>query len=98
MFKRVLRIRDAFPDPIFFHPGSRVDKIPDPDPLKEFMNFLTQKTDHFSKIRSGLFIPDPGSGFFPIPDCGSESQIQGLKNTGSATLVRDIMCFCPGKI
>jgi hypothetical protein len=39
--------------------------------IKEIQYFLTQKTNSkFSKIRSGLFIPDPGSGFFPsrIPD------------------------------
>jgi hypothetical protein len=53
-------------------PGSRVDKIPDPDPLKKRIYvFLTQKTDtKFSKITSGTFIPDPDSGLFPsrIPD------------------------------
>jgi hypothetical protein len=33
----------------------------------------------FSKIRLGIFIPDPGSGFFSIPDLGAGSQIQGSK-------------------
>ncbi len=38
--------------------------------------FLTQKTDtKFSKIRSGMFIPDPGSIFFSILDPGSGSRI-----------------------
>jgi hypothetical protein len=51
----------------FFHPGFRVDKIPDPD--------LHQKTDSkFSKIRSGMSIPYPGSGFFP-----SRIRIEGTK-------------------
>jgi hypothetical protein len=55
----------------FFHPASRVDKIPGPDPHQRMMYFLTQKTDiKFSKTRSGMFIPDPGFGFFPIPDTG----------------------------
>jgi hypothetical protein len=40
-------------------PESRVDKIPDPDPHQRSFN---QETDaKFSKIRSGMFIPDPGS-------------------------------------
>jgi hypothetical protein len=30
--KSVLRIRDVCPGSDFFHPGFRVDKIPDPDP------------------------------------------------------------------
>ncbi len=61
------------PEPIFFLPGSRVDKIPDPDLHKRIYVILTQKTEtmdtKFSKIRSGITsrIPDPGSGFFP-PD------------------------------
>jgi hypothetical protein len=39
----------------------------------------------FLKIRSVMFIPDPDSGFVFHP--GSGSWIQGLKSTGSATLV-----------
>jgi hypothetical protein len=61
------------PDPRFdfLHPGSRVDKIPYPDPHQRIKVFLTQKTDtKFSKVIAGMFIPDPGSGFFPIPDPG----------------------------
>jgi hypothetical protein len=50
----------------FFHPGSRVDKIPDLDLYQRVKVFLTPKTDQkFSKLRSGMFIPDPWSGFFP---------------------------------
>ncbi len=50
-----------------FHPGSRGDKIPDPDPQR-ILVFLTQKTDtKFSQIRSVMFIMDLVSG----------SQIQG---------------------
>ncbi len=62
----------------FFHPGSRADNIPDPDLYKiYFIVFWTQKTDSkFSKIRSGMFKQDPGSGFFPsrirIPDSGAK--------------------------
>jgi hypothetical protein len=40
-------------------PGSRVDKIPDPDPLKETKYFFTLKTDSKFSL---------GSGFFPITD------------------------------
>ncbi len=44
---------------LIFHPGSRVDKIPDPH--QRILGFLTQKIDtKFAKIRSGMFIPDPG--------------------------------------
>jgi hypothetical protein len=44
---------------IFFLPGSR---ILNPDPHQRILVFFTQKTDtKFSKIRSGMFIPDPGS-------------------------------------
>jgi hypothetical protein len=55
----VLRIRDVYPgsrirDPSFsiLDPGSRVDKVPDPDPHKKI-------DANFSKISSGMFIPDP---------------------------------------
>ncbi len=44
--------------------------IPDPDLHKRIEVILTQKSDaKFSKISSGMFIPDPGSG----------SRIQGSK-------------------
>jgi hypothetical protein len=39
----------------------------------------------FSKIRSGMFIPDSGSGFFFHP----ESRIQGLKSTGPRIRIRN---------
>jgi hypothetical protein len=55
--------------------GSRVDKIPDPD--------LHQKTETKFKKRPGMFIPDPdpGSGFFPMPDPNLGSR--GQTSTGS---------------
>jgi hypothetical protein len=55
----------------FFLPGSRVKKIPDPDPHQRIC-ILTQKT--VSKLVekwSWMFIPDPGSGFFSILEPGS---------------------------
>ncbi len=63
-------------------PGSRVDKIPDPDPHRKIKVFLTQKTDtEFSKEKTRMFIPDSVSGFFPshgsrnrTPDPGVEKQ------------------------
>jgi hypothetical protein len=30
-----------------------------------------------------MFIPDPGSGFFPIPDLGPDPGSRGQKSTGS---------------
>ncbi len=70
----------------FFHPASRVGKIPDPDPHQRIKTCLTQKTDtKFSKIRSGMFIPDPGFGFFSIPDTGFNKAPD--PRSGSATLL-----------
>jgi hypothetical protein len=61
----------------FFRPGYRVDKIP--VRIKEF-KYLTKKADtKFSKIRSRMNIPDPGTGFFSILDPGSRCRIQGSK-------------------
>jgi hypothetical protein len=52
--------------------------LPDPEfqILIRIKVFLTPKTDgKFSKIRSGMFIPDPGSGFLFHP----RSRIKGSK-------------------
>ncbi len=59
------------PDPgsDFFHPGYRIpdpgltrSRIPDPCQTQRISVFLTHKIDTlYSKIRSGIFIPDPGS-------------------------------------
>jgi hypothetical protein len=40
--------------------------------IKEFkyFKFLTQKIVSVSEIRAGMFIPDPGLDFLPIPDLG----------------------------
>jgi hypothetical protein len=57
------------------YPGSRVDKIPD----------LHKNWYQVLKIRSGIYIADPGFGFFFIPG----SRIQGKKpnpGSGSTTL------------
>jgi hypothetical protein len=59
----VLWIRDVYPGSDFFHLGSRVDKIPDPD--------LHQRESIFNlKMKKLIFsIPDPN---FSILDPGSE--------------------------
>jgi hypothetical protein len=49
--------------------------------IKEFKYFNSKNPNKFPKIRFGMFIPDPGSELFPIPD-------PGLKQTGSAALVQ----------
>ncbi len=79
----LLQVRDVYPgsripNPIFLHPRFRKNKMPDPGcriliRIKEFKYFLPKKLipTNFSKIRSGMFILDPGSGFFLIPDPGS---------------------------
>jgi hypothetical protein len=58
------------PESDFFHPGSRVKKIPDPRNESEFLalNIFPKLSEKFS----GMFIPDTGSGFVP-------SLIQGSK-------------------
>jgi hypothetical protein len=50
-------------DPTFFHPGSRVDKILDPDSHQRNKVFIIQKTHRVLKNK----IPDTGSGFFFYP-------------------------------
>ncbi len=65
-----------------------VDKIPDPH--QRIYVFLTQKSDKFSKVRSGALIPDPESWIrifsIPDPDPGS----RGQKSTGSRIRIRDL--------
>ncbi len=68
----------------FFHPGSRVKRIPDLHQI--IWVFLIQKIAlKLSKIWSGMFIPDPGRGFYSIPDPGvRKAQDPG---SGSVTLI-----------
>ncbi len=64
----VLRIRDVYPGSAFFHPGSRVKKIP--DPRKKILVVLKLKTvSNLSEKLIVMFIPDPWSGswYFPHP-------------------------------
>jgi hypothetical protein len=87
----VLRIWGVYPGSDFSisDPGSRVDKIPDPESASKNYVFLTQKTDtKFSIMRS----PDPVSGFFSIPDPKTRSlgQKSTRSQSGSATLFLQI--------
>jgi hypothetical protein len=85
----ILRIRYVYPGSDFFipDPGSRVDKIPDSG------SGSASKNTRFSKIRSGMFITDPGSlildldYFFTsrIPDPGARKAPD--PGSGAATLV-----------
>jgi hypothetical protein len=88
----VLRIRDVYPGSYFFHLGSRVKKIPDPESgstAKNLIIFIPRKL--FSKLSKklfGMFIADPD--YFPIPD--SSDADPGVEKaldpgSGSATLV-----------
>jgi hypothetical protein len=87
--KSVLGIRDVYPrsQMRIFHPGSRVKKIPDPHQrLQVFLTSKSQIVSKLSEISSGMFIPDPGSGFdfLPVPDPGARKAPD--PGSGSATL------------
>jgi hypothetical protein len=72
----VLGIKDVYPSSKFFHPRSRVKKIPNPgSALKNLSIFNPKTVCKLMEKLSGMFIPDPGSGsgFFHIPDPGVES-------------------------
>jgi hypothetical protein len=83
----VLQIRDVY---LFFHPESRVEKMPDRDPQQRIEEFLTKKpvsklwdVHPGSRIRNRIFFPsrilDPEPVFsIRIPDLDLGS--------GSATL------------
>jgi hypothetical protein len=82
------------PDPTFSIPdlGLTRTRIADPDPQNRIYVFLTEKNDFkFSKIRSGIFIPDldfsnPGVIKHRISDPG----LKKASDPGSATLL--ILC------
>ncbi len=67
-----LRVTNVYSGSEFFHPGSRVKKIPDPG---SGFAAQTKKISKLLKIWSGMFIPDPDLDFFTYPG----SQIQGSK-------------------
>jgi hypothetical protein len=52
---------------------SVINWLPDPDPKDIFTGSTTR--NRIQCCGSGMFISDPGSGFFPIPDPGSKNQI-----------------------
>ncbi len=65
------------PDPIFFHPGSRIQGHNDPGSRIQIRikEFLTEKiVSKLSEIWSGMFIPDPGSGSWIYTHPGSRGQ------------------------
>jgi hypothetical protein len=79
------------PDPgyEFFYPGadprSKRFRIPEPDPHQRIYVFLALKTvSKLSEKLSGMFIPDPRSGFFYHPR--SMVKITPDPGSGSATL------------
>jgi hypothetical protein len=52
----------GIPEPTFFHPGSRVEKIPDPDPHKQFKHFEPKNKIRNVHPRSRIWIVvHPGS-------------------------------------
>ncbi len=89
----VWRIRDVYPgsdffpfripDPNCLHPGSRIR-------IKEFKCFNPKKW-FLSSRKSGLFIPDPGSGcwLLPIPDPG----VKKAPDPGSRIRIRNTGCM-----
>ncbi len=80
---QLLRIRDVCLGPQFFHPGSRIKKIPDPgfgSASKNLSTFNQKIKTCFLAL--GILIGDvhPGSGFFPISDPGSGSATLSVNN------------------
>jgi hypothetical protein len=77
MEHRTPKFESRIPDPIFSF------RIPDPRFTRfrkpyQHQGIFNPKTDSkFSKIRSGMFIPDPGSGFLFHP------RSRGQKGSGS---------------
>jgi hypothetical protein len=77
------------PDPgfEFFHPRSRVKKIPDLNPHDRILSILTQKTvSKLSEKWSGMLIPDPDPDFFPIPDPDPGSSDKKALDPGSGSV------------
>jgi hypothetical protein len=59
----VLRIRDFYPGSEFFHPGSRVAKIPDPEPYRiQKCKYQGSLETIFGVKILTFFEADPGSG------------------------------------
>jgi hypothetical protein len=75
VLKPVLRIRDVYPRSEFFHPRSRVKKIPDPDPG------VKKAPDPDSGVKKTPD-PDPGVKKAPDPDPG----VKKSTRSGSTTL------------
>ena len=70
------------PDPNFFHPGSRVIKIPDPGSAS---SILTKKfVSKLSELDPACSFSDPDLDFLPIPDPGVNKAPD--PGSGSATL------------
>jgi hypothetical protein len=65
----VLRIRDVYPESDFFHPGSRVDKIPVPGSGSASKNFEPKKLILKNKIQD--VHPDSWIWIFFHPGSGS---------------------------
>jgi hypothetical protein len=90
----VLRIRDVYHGPNFFHPGSQIPGQNDTGSririhIENLSIFNPKIVSKLSEIWSGLFIPDPDTdrdlNFLPIPDPRS----RGQKGTGSRIRIRN---------
>ncbi len=67
----------------FFHPGSMVEKIPDPGSASASKILsIFNPTNYFYAL--GYMIPDPDLDFLPIPDPGVKKAAD--PGSGSATL------------
>jgi hypothetical protein len=65
---------NVYPGSEFFHPGYRVKKIPDPGSgsAPQILSiFIQANFTMLLEIWSGMFFPDPRSGFFPSRIPGS---------------------------
>jgi hypothetical protein len=90
----VWRIRDVYPGSKFFHPGSRVKKIPHPGSgsASEDLSVVNPKSGFYAL---GNMIQDvhPGSDldFLPIPDAG----VKKVPDPGTATLLCTTLFYLP---
>ncbi len=85
---------DVYPGSEFFHPGSKVKKIPDPGSgsASKYRSIFIP-INCFSEICSGMLILDPDLDFLPNPDPG----VKKAPGPGSATMPSGLLRYLTNK-